>query len=654
MKMNELLEWGRIVKGVNTTADVGTDEIKKQAAKFGNTVDKDGRPPSMSRKTKGSKTNVLYNLGLAERYTPMEIACIEGGHAFEEPVIEPKKPGKLFTALTEGYKLQLERDENMLVLHIKDSSTGNRTEVRGKPGYETDGYDSNDPLHKLLDVVGKSANISELMNGETVTINPKHPDAKRALATTDRAYNEAFDTDVKWIDAFDNGDVKVFATKVDGAYIELTYKKMTNGDVYIAFSRGGRSGVTGEGNQNKIFGAVINHIQRFVAEAKPKRVVFSAFKPNTGAFGSQDTTRSSLYRRMVQRFANQNGYDYDVEDTGNEDTFILKRKNISLEEEVAWQNSVSKHIFDFEGSDFNQQEERFLLPISSSILSRLDSKEVRTTVFHVTGYDSLDTMVKNQGTKKALSTFFHMDPGRFSSGVVAGGGLVFELDANILMTSPEDLESKVDEGGRRWIPMEFIAVNDGNVNTSGMYNDVPELLAALLKKYTKKSYNPEEDDVYDKWKNLGKILNNKGDGKTLNLLIKDFIDGIYDIYQKHKDQLIKLFRYHLSDRSPMDDTVDWDEVIANKYKIKKIHILDSVTLKKNPQVIDRVKSTGIEYDLWKKSSQLGSHIKKTVGQEKSEYIAKQQKIIQHQNQTLLLKNQILLYGAKLDYSIYIN
>ena len=57
---------GRVVKGVNTTADVGVDAIKKQAAKFGNKVDKDGRTPTLSKKVKGSKTNVLFNLGLAE------------------------------------------------------------------------------------------------------------------------------------------------------------------------------------------------------------------------------------------------------------------------------------------------------------------------------------------------------------------------------------------------------------------------------------------------------------------------------------------------------------------------------------------------------------------------------------------------------------
>jgi phosphotransferase system HPr-like phosphotransfer protein len=157
MKMSDILnEDGRIVKGVNTTADVGPDEIKKQAKKFGNTVDKDGNPPTLSKKVKGKSTNVLYNLGL-----------------------------------TEGYKLQLERDKELLVLHIKDTATGKRTEVRGKPGYETN-YDPNDKLHQLLDKVGKSANISELINGEVVTINPNHPDADRAKAATDKAYNENF------------------------------------------------------------------------------------------------------------------------------------------------------------------------------------------------------------------------------------------------------------------------------------------------------------------------------------------------------------------------------------------------------------------------------------------------------------------------------
>jgi hypothetical protein len=67
MRLRELFEEGgvgRITKQ-NQTVDVGPNEIKRQAAKFGNTVDKDGRPPTLSKKVKGKSTNVLFNLGLA-------------------------------------------------------------------------------------------------------------------------------------------------------------------------------------------------------------------------------------------------------------------------------------------------------------------------------------------------------------------------------------------------------------------------------------------------------------------------------------------------------------------------------------------------------------------------------------------------------------
>ena len=148
MLIKELFEDGRIVKGVNTTLDVRPNEIKTQAAKFGNKVDKDGRPPTLSKKVRGSKTNVLFNL-----------------------------------AMTEGIKLRLERDKDIDVLHIMDTKDKQRIEVRGKKGYETGGYDANDKLHQVLDRVGKAANIAELINGEVVSINPNHPQGTRAIRT---------------------------------------------------------------------------------------------------------------------------------------------------------------------------------------------------------------------------------------------------------------------------------------------------------------------------------------------------------------------------------------------------------------------------------------------------------------------------------------
>ena len=56
---------GKITKQ-NTTADVKPGEIKRQAAKFGNKIGRDGKPPTLGKKVRGSKTNVLFNLGMAE------------------------------------------------------------------------------------------------------------------------------------------------------------------------------------------------------------------------------------------------------------------------------------------------------------------------------------------------------------------------------------------------------------------------------------------------------------------------------------------------------------------------------------------------------------------------------------------------------------
>ena len=88
-------EWGRIVKGVNTTPDVSTNEIPRQAKKFGNTVDKDGRPPTLSKKVKGKSTNVLFNLGLTEATDKIPV---KAGHVLfsdwaKDHIAEHNKPG---------------------------------------------------------------------------------------------------------------------------------------------------------------------------------------------------------------------------------------------------------------------------------------------------------------------------------------------------------------------------------------------------------------------------------------------------------------------------------------------------------------------------------------------------------------------------------
>ena len=98
--------------------------------------------------------------------------------------------------INEAYVLRLEDDDNMLVLHIRDTKSGERVEVRGKPNYEID-YDADDELHQLLDIIGKASNISELMNGKIVNINPKHPDGPKSYAAIEKVMGEEWSAKYK-------------------------------------------------------------------------------------------------------------------------------------------------------------------------------------------------------------------------------------------------------------------------------------------------------------------------------------------------------------------------------------------------------------------------------------------------------------------------
>lgn len=89
---------------------------------------------------------------------------------------------KFKSFISEGVKLKLIRNKNMDVIKMWNKGDQKWVELRGKSGFETK-YDPKDPLHKAITALGKSASISDFMNGSEVSINPNHPDGKKALAT---------------------------------------------------------------------------------------------------------------------------------------------------------------------------------------------------------------------------------------------------------------------------------------------------------------------------------------------------------------------------------------------------------------------------------------------------------------------------------------
>jgi hypothetical protein len=86
------------------------------------------------------------------------------------------------TFISEGIKLKLIRGKDQDVLKMWDTKEKSWVELRGKSNFEVK-YDPKDPLHKAINALGKSANISDFVNGDEVSINPNHPDGKKALAT---------------------------------------------------------------------------------------------------------------------------------------------------------------------------------------------------------------------------------------------------------------------------------------------------------------------------------------------------------------------------------------------------------------------------------------------------------------------------------------
>ena len=84
-----------------------------------------------------------------------------------------KHKGKAYD-INEAYIMDLNQNQDLLVLRVKDTDKKGHIEVRGKKDYETDGYDPKDPLHKVLDQLD-GATVSRLYSDEKVVLNPKNP-----------------------------------------------------------------------------------------------------------------------------------------------------------------------------------------------------------------------------------------------------------------------------------------------------------------------------------------------------------------------------------------------------------------------------------------------------------------------------------------------
>ena len=236
-----------------------------------------------------------------------------------------------------------------------------------------------------------------------------------------------------------------------------------------------------------------------------------------------------------------------------------------IKEEIAWQQSLSTMLWDIPRGKLQYAK----LPLSTPILNRIFSKPPRTTVFHVTEWSGVSKLIKIEGTKKSISTLANTERTVIESGIRAGGGVVVELEGDVLMAAADDVMSQPDKTGRRWIELETIK----NLKAPSLYTkikkDVENMLWGIIKTHAE---YPELDWAVDKaWAELK--AERARDGKIMSLIIKDYLDGMEKVMKKHSRGLKKVFYNYLQkrDQDGFAGRRLWDEIVVNNIKIKMIH-----------------------------------------------------------------------------------
>ena len=207
------------------------------------------------------------------------------------------------------------------------------------------------------------------------------------------------------------------------------------------------------------------------------------------------------------------------------------------------------------------------IPMSGPMLKRIWPDTIRATVFHVLSAEDIYELKKLEGGKKTISAFFSMMSRYLESGIAGGGGVVAELEADILVSAKDDIMSKVDKKGRRWVALDWFA-NAQSYGTGPKFGIVEKEFSKLKENLVRKYVDRDQiGDWREVWKEMKHYL--KGDGKKLSLVIKNYFDGVEKILKKNKEVLGNILYGYAKGKRMTDNA--WDEQIVNNIEITKIH-----------------------------------------------------------------------------------
>ena len=258
------------------------------------------------------------------------------------------------------------------------------------------------------------------------------------------------------------------------------------------------------------------------------------------------------------------------------------------------------------------------IPISGPMFKRIWPDTIRTTVFHVLSAEDIYDLKKLEGKKKSISAFFSMMAKQFEGGIAAGGGVVAELDADILVSARDDIMSEVDKTGRRWVMMSWF---ENQTRERGKFSKVEKDLNVLIKGLVVKHLGPimgqtevRRAQEFDLWKNMKRHLK---DSKKLSLVIKDYFDGVERVIKANKEVMSSIFYGYAKSKRQTDNA--WDEQIVNNIKIKKLHYLPKEEEVEDEEQQENIDAFVAKYKIpakaWSYSSELEIYTREVVAKE---------------------------------------
>ena len=238
-----------------------------------------------------------------------------------------------------------------------------------------------------------------------------------------------------------------------------------------------------------------------------------------------------------------------------------------------------------------------MIPLSGPMFKRIWPDTIRTTVFHVLSAYDIYKLKKLEGGKKTISAFFTMMSRYLESGIAGGGGIVAEMEADVLVSAADDIMSQVDNKGRRWVEVSWFA-NAQRGGTGPKFAVVERELNDLIRDLVVKHLEPiignraRTEHEYVLWGNMKRELK---DSKKLSLVIKDYFDGVEKIIKKNSEVMGNIFYGYAKSKRQTENA--WDEQIVNNIEITKVHIIDFTT--KAPSLQGQLDATK---DLTKKNN----------------------------------------------------